>query len=225
MKLLVSDYDGTLKSDVKNFKLNIQAIIEFMQQGNLFCLATSRSYRLIKSEIDKYDIPYNYLMCNNGCTIFDDKNNLIFSKNININTIRTFYNLIKKYNYKFDMFNAYGFECFNTVAFIDIFHDKLFRDRQLENYLSHFIPDIYMYNMDGHLYLQSKMDKAMGIDIILNLTNFDIENIYTVGSSINDIKMLQMFNGYKMFFCNPCLYNEGIKTCSEVHKLIKKIMK
>ena len=30
MKLLISDYDGTFKTDTKNIKLNVEAIEEFM---------------------------------------------------------------------------------------------------------------------------------------------------------------------------------------------------
>ena len=45
MKLLVSDYDGTLKSDVKNLKININAIKKFMDEGNTFCIATGRPLR------------------------------------------------------------------------------------------------------------------------------------------------------------------------------------
>ena len=35
MKLLVSDYDGTLKPDIKNLMINIEAINEFRKKGNL----------------------------------------------------------------------------------------------------------------------------------------------------------------------------------------------
>ena len=54
MKLLVSDYDGTLKSDIKNLMVNIEAINEFRKKGNHFSIATGRDYYSIKKEIDKY---------------------------------------------------------------------------------------------------------------------------------------------------------------------------
>ena len=41
-KLLVSDYDGTFYSDLRNLKINIKAIEKFRKAGNLFAISTGR---------------------------------------------------------------------------------------------------------------------------------------------------------------------------------------
>jgi len=77
MKLLAVDYDGTFKSNLKNLKINIDKINQFMQSGNKFAIITGRSFKQIESEIKKYNIKYNYLVCNNGLIVFDETNKII----------------------------------------------------------------------------------------------------------------------------------------------------
>src|SRR5574344_1034320 len=81
MKLLVSDYDGTLKPDIKNLYLNIEAIKRFKEKGNTFMISTGRSFVSIKKEITKYNIPYDFLSCNDGAILFDNNDNILY-KNI-----------------------------------------------------------------------------------------------------------------------------------------------
>jgi len=81
-KLLVSDYDKTLKVnyDFKNdllMKINVKAIKSFLSEGNVFMLNTGRAFESIKEEIEKNGIPYSYLACNDGTILLDNKDNLL----------------------------------------------------------------------------------------------------------------------------------------------------
>ena len=51
MKLLVSDYDKTLKNGSVILKLNLKYLKKFIQDGNMFLLNTGRPYQSIKKEI------------------------------------------------------------------------------------------------------------------------------------------------------------------------------
>ena len=79
-KLLVSDYDGTfnIHNNRSVIDSNIDAVKRFIDSGNIFSLASARSFNSLKREIDKYKIPYNYLVCNNGGVVFDKDDNIIF---------------------------------------------------------------------------------------------------------------------------------------------------
>ena len=61
MKLLVSDYDGTFKESTKSGSVekNVAAVKRFLDNGNMFSIATGRSYISIKRETDRFHIPYN----------------------------------------------------------------------------------------------------------------------------------------------------------------------
>ena len=101
MKCLISDFDGTLYDN--NFINNLKSIKEFIDDGNIFVVATGRTFKNIKKKIVEAGIPYNYLICNNGLTIFDDKNNLIYSQKLNVEDILFFlkYIIIKAYKYQY----------------------------------------------------------------------------------------------------------------------------
>ncbi len=76
MKILISDFDKTFYTE--NYDNNIKLINEFVNAGNKFVIATGRSYTSIKKEINKYNIPYNYLICNNGSVIFNEQDEIIY---------------------------------------------------------------------------------------------------------------------------------------------------
>ena len=57
MKLLSSDYDGTLNVFEYDIWLNLAYINNFISRGNIFVLNTGRAYDSITKEIDKYQIP------------------------------------------------------------------------------------------------------------------------------------------------------------------------
>ena len=80
-KILISDYDGTFYQSDIDIKKNIDKVTEFRALGNLFVLATGRSYVDLKQEIDKYKIPYDYLILNHGA--------LLLSKDLEIIKIFT----------------------------------------------------------------------------------------------------------------------------------------
>ncbi len=101
-KLLVSDYDMTLKVlyDFKNdfiIKANIEAIKELMSDGNIFMLNTGRDYNSIKEEVIKNHIPYNYLACNDGTILLDEHDGLVHFYDIQTKEYdyELLYNLLK----------------------------------------------------------------------------------------------------------------------------------
>ena len=84
MKLLVTDYDGTMyyeKQDLKTLRENIEALKQFKKQ-NMVVIATGRPFTSIKKEIDTYDIPYNYIISSNGACLFDQNDSPIYTQTI-----------------------------------------------------------------------------------------------------------------------------------------------
>ena len=66
MKLLVSDYDGTIEieelfKDSYIPKGTISNIHDFRSAGNKFMIATARPYASIIKEVDRYGIPYDFI--------------------------------------------------------------------------------------------------------------------------------------------------------------------
>ena len=58
-KTLVSDFDNTLYVNDNQIMQNIDKIKNFMDNGNIFIIATGRSYIDISKMIVKHNIPFN----------------------------------------------------------------------------------------------------------------------------------------------------------------------
>lgn len=87
MKIVVSDFDGTLhfhqEGAVPVPPINIEAIDKWRAMGNIFCFCSGRDVRSLMDEVSRYKFSYDYVMCNNGGTIFDKDLNLIKSYPLN----------------------------------------------------------------------------------------------------------------------------------------------
>ena len=78
-KVLVSDYDQTFYLNDKDIEINKQEVENFRNKGNIFIIATGRSFFDFKNKVNMYDIVYDYVILNHGTTILDKDNNIIFN--------------------------------------------------------------------------------------------------------------------------------------------------
>ncbi len=238
-KMLVSDYDGTLKSDLKNLMINIEAIKKFRKQGNLFTISTGRSYESIKTECDRYGIEYDFLNCYDGSVLFDDQDNLLFANKFSRPDLLALAitlpheSAIKEIKYhgthgivEIDHFVTDS-EQLSNVVMINL---RLKMFKKLKTYISGFqgdYPRIKFAQVFNEVFIKDEFDKSNGIQELEDYLNGEVcrENIITVGDNLNDLKLLQEYNGYKMLTSYPCMYGKGLKTTREVHTLIKKLNK
>ncbi len=77
MKVLASDYDGTLRSAPLVSEEDKEAIKLFRKQGNMFAIVTGRSMESLKIEIEKNGFEYDFIIANNGGVIYDHNNELL----------------------------------------------------------------------------------------------------------------------------------------------------
>ena len=195
MKVLVSDFDKTLFT--RDYSKNILKVNKFVELGNKFVIATGRNYSLLKKEIRKDNINYEYLICNDGALIVDQNDNEIYRSDIPIDLAKKLYDFLleKKVENLLvdDGFNYYEnvIENNNSIMFAVINNCRL-----LEEILVKF-PDIVGYRTKKWVILTSGLiNKKIGIDIILEKLKIEKKNIFTVGDGINDYHMIKEFNGY-----------------------------
>ena len=97
MYVLASDYDGTLKTRIHDLRINIKSLKKFRSLGNKFIIVTGRSFESIKKEIDEFEIPFDYLSCNDGAVSFNDSLEVIDAKYIKTINFETILYILKKY--------------------------------------------------------------------------------------------------------------------------------
>lgn len=229
MKILFSDYDGTLKNYIKNpnilekyiFNLNLKAIDKFMENGNKFIITTGRNTESILDSCQRNKVNYHYITAYDGKVTLSNEGKVIYAKYIN----KKILDLIDFYNIG-DIIGSYGVigntKNENEIIYLVIktYGDVTYKINQLRLMFKDF--DFNYYKLLNRLTIYYLFDKKMGIDELVRLLNLKGE-IYTVGDGANDKTMLEAYNGYKMLISYPSLFKVNCKITTSIHSLIKKI--
>ena len=218
MKLLVTDYDGTMyyeKQDLKTLRENIEALKQFKKQ-NMVVIATGRPFTSIKKEIDIYDIPYNYIISSNGACLFDQNDSPIYTQTIKQEIIQKTIAYLQKLPYisKIKLIDIYGNETNNLENVIQIYVEikisSIFELKRIKQELE-FLDNNQFFNM---CYFFNQTDKIDGIKRIQELHNIKSKDIYTIGNDTNDLLMLKEYNGYRVPYSYPRIILERLPKTS-----------
>lgn len=76
--VLGSDYDGTLCRNGGISREDLEAITRWRAAGHLFGVISGRGYTSLYHEVSvRNHVPYDFLICNNGCAIYDHAGRLM----------------------------------------------------------------------------------------------------------------------------------------------------
>ncbi len=245
-KILVSDYDKTFYLNDEDVEKNKIAVEKFRKNGNIFVIATGRSYYDMQKKISEYKIIYDYLIINHGATILNEKDEIIYNFSIKNETANKIRDDLKKYipNIKIDteinknkiQAQKY-FCCKEKMSRLDFNNEDLTKinikldSEEITNEISKMIND--KYSNDINCYKVSKdmieiiskeINKAKAIQLFANYYDLDNKFIYTIGDGYSDIEMIKNFNGYAMKDSVEELKKVAKKECESVAKLIEKIL-
>ena len=91
-KMIASDYDRTFYLNDEDIEKNKTAIEKFRKEGNIFVIATGRSYYHFMKKVNKYNIDYDYAIINHGATVIDKQGNTLFNMPMNNSVINNIKN-------------------------------------------------------------------------------------------------------------------------------------
>lgn len=236
MKVLFSDYDGTIKTfdkyanyfEKRTFKKNIDAIDKFLGDGNKFIITTGRNTDYILEDLNKYGINYSYLTTYNGRVTFDSKNNIITKKEIHKELLKEIKSILENTDLisKIKAFNK------NTTTkeledliILYLYSDNIEKLYELIRQIVKDYPDIKVEGsfLPKRIKLNMDYTKKDGAKELVDLYSWNKDEIYAVGDARNDYELLKAYNGYKMSISDPYLYFDISNTTPSLHKLIKKI--
>ena len=228
-KLLVSDYDDTLYTSSKSLYFNILAIEKFRKNGNKFAIATGRNFISIDSLIRKYKIPYDYLICNDGSIIFDNKHNIIsahYLSNSEVNDALFYLNNKNEIFYRISLYNTLC-EALNKEKILEIAgYIKFLKSvKTIVNEMNEYFSTIKAYKFENYLFVKRPQNKSDAIKELIEIKGINKEDVYTIGNAQNDYEMVKDYNGYNMLISSPKLYGNSKGTVTSVRQLIKKIDK
>ena len=232
-KVLVVDYDRTLFINNSDMLNNINSINKFRENGNIFIIATGRTYNSLKKEIDKYNIEYDYLILNHGSLVIKKDKSTLFHYKIDKNILFDITNYLSKYKPKSVMYSYYT-EDTNDINNPDISKITIVFQKDIESFKKVLLDIVKKYNNKLNIYftqnyeieiISKETNKSRAIDLLMKKANFKKENIYTIGDSYTDIDMINDYNGSCMEKSIDILKNnKNIKKYSSVSVLIKDIL-
>ena len=232
-KVLVVAYDRTLFINNSDMLNNINSINKFRENGNIFIIATGRTYNSLKKEIDKYNIEYDYLILNHGSFVIKKDKSTLFHYKIDKNILFNITNYLSKYKPKSVMYSYYT-EDTNDINNPDISKITIVFQKDIETFKKVMMDIVKKYNNKLNIYftqnyeieiISKETNKSRAIDLLMKKANFKKENIYTIGDSYTDIDMINDYNGSCMEKSIDILKNnKNIKKYSSVSVLIKDIL-
>lgn len=226
-KMLVSDYDQTFylnDIDIDNNKVLVE---KFQNKGNIFVIATGRSYEDFIKKREKYNIKYDYLIINHGATILNSKDEVLNNFTIDNKIIEEFQKDLE-INYAIRQFNCSKLKSRVSFDHLDLtkIHVK-YKNEEVTNRVYNKILKKYKKYLNIFLIRENEIeiiakniDKKSAIDFLRKRICLKKRNIFTIGDGYNDINMIKSYKGY----CMVNSVNKLKKVCKKETKSVSEVL-
>lgn len=225
MKVLASDFDLTLYvDDLEIVKKNVMAIRYFMKNGNLFGIITGRNYSDIKVLLNQYDIPYHYLICQDGAKLFDSMDYCFSTVSLSREDIVRIVPVLEEYHFDYYLDDGYN-ETTNMddcVKVVGVIGNRREEAQKVVDILikEGFYAYLSMYYIN---ILDSSVNKKNALEKLLVHADCYKEDLYVIGDSVNDLEMLTSFQGAIMKNHSKELDHLGKKSYKTLYEYIEEL--
>ncbi len=241
MKIIASDFDGTINYQGKISDQDKEAIRRFRQAGNKFGVVTGRDVELAQWIKQENGFEFDFVICCTGGVIKDGDGKIIYSKKGKVDTF--FYELIEKAKELGSNFFTIGYtllKCYvdtkgqiplqldpikefthANVGFEKEENAGLFVDFVQKNYSD----KISAYQNGWHVDMPpANTSKVTGIYEYAKAFKDQSLQIYTVGDNVNDMPMIEEFCGYAVSNAVDELKKVAKHQCNRIADMIDSIM-
>lgn len=225
MKIMASDYDGTLFRRGEVSREDLAAIRAWREAGHIFGLATGRDLNMTRSEVLKRKIPVDFIVCNTGASIYDSD----FTP-VNLNSMPptaasevmdhpasrgSRYCLLSRADKTY--INKWASDSWLTGLGLDLTEIEGPEARRMSGLLQIGLEydtaeearqTAADFNRDFGRYLTAHqsgicvdlvaagVDKGQGLALLIELKGWEPEEVLAVGDSENDLSMLTRYHGF-----------------------------
>lgn len=196
MKVVASDFDNTLYVKDKNsLQYNINSVKKFIEKGNDFIIITGRSYSNIKKVLNELDIPYTYLVCQDGANIFNKEDICIKSNKLDIRKSNQIEKYLQLKNLPYTFESAFNDnDNINNAVKITVTVKNLEEALKITEEIK-LIENIYAYVSTKYInIIDNYVNKSSALKYLVD-NKFIDNNITVLGDDINDYEMLQKYDG------------------------------
>lgn len=221
MKILVSSFSD--KVFVNDLKKNVALVNKFVDEGNMFIIATGKNIGKVKKTLESLDLKCSYYICNDGATIFDQFMNIIYRVDIDKEYVAPIYNTLSDSKYidyvKIDVSTGFVDDCFRATNKIVAKYNNMTIALKIAKQLNNHFHNLHTYVTTNYINIvNNKISKGKSLDYLLNYYNLGSNQIYTIVKDENDISLSQ----YESYVINNNQYS--FKHCSvNFEEAIKKI--
>lgn len=251
MKILVSDYDDTLYVNLDIKPETIELIKTFQDQGNLFIINTGRHLESVYEECDKFDINPDFYICNNGNVIANKNRETIYIASFNKEKCLAVIDYFDKhlsdkvYYIAANDGSHFGRKFYQSGC--QFMPEYL---KPIEPFLENEVSTMFSQAIDGEETMaivnainehfdssiiafgnkpfidivEKEHTKGLAIEKLAEDYSFNINHIYTIGDSYNDISMLKSFNGYAMSISSDSVKQHAKGVVDTIDYLIKQLI-
>ena len=198
MKILASDFDNTIyfSEDKEKSNKNISSIKKFISHGNIFCIITGRNYSDLKILLNEYNIPYSYLVCEDGAKIFNNVDYCIDTTYLDKKDIEKIKKILDELKCDYYLDDGYNkTEYLGDVVKIVINCKDEEEKEKLVKIIKEKI-DVHIYASRTHVNIINKdVNKKHALEKLITLENLNFNNVHVIGDNDNDYEMIKFFKG------------------------------
>lgn len=212
-KIVFSDYDGTIFITEEDMLKNVEAIEIYRNLGGKFVIVTGRSKTSVSKVIKQYNIPFDYIISNNGSAIFDSNMTKLYQEPILSNVSDKIIEYLKtKENIEIHFYD--------DDDKVEYYHQDLLKIRiktsdydlaqEIEDEVNSIFKDSAKAhsNFPGRYYddksfvivdiISKNAGKENSIKKLIEILDIEKEDVATIGDARNDIQMIMEYEGYSM---------------------------
>lgn len=225
MKILASDFDGTLYINGAVSADDLSAVARWRAAGNLFCIVTGRGPN-IKREMDLLGVEMDYLVCFNGALILDTTGRTVYRKTAAASLINDLEQLA---------YACGAQECFSESAQemadgFGQFSARMDTDENARIYTERVNSDyagvLTGYQNGCHAdIVRAGISKATGVEELAARHAVSPDAIVTVGDNYNDLPMLTAFRGFAVAGAAQDIREIVGRVCENVGALVTLLLK
>ena len=202
-QIVFSDYDGTIYITEESMPKNVKSIKEYNKLGGKFVIVTGRSKTSVSKVISQYNIPYDYIISNNGSIILNKDKEKIYEQvkvpditNKILNYLETkenielfFYDDNDKIKYNNQNLLKIRIKT-SDYKLAQIIEDDINSSFKKDVIACSTFPGMYYDNHDFVLIdiVSKKAGKENAIKKLLEILNLEKDKALTIGDGRNDIE-------------------------------------
>ncbi len=251
MKVLASDYDGTLCLNEVYQSRTSDYIRRWREAGHLFGIVTGRDIRMTREAVEDGEIPVDFLICNNGCVLYDHRYREIHSEKIPLRVVKKMIRTeaVKRSTYivladdrgRYVYDNEYVPEKYTSVYYTDVLNEDNIEDHpffyQMDTRYKnaremHEVAQLWQNEVGQYVTVNPNVatidmtppgvTKLTGLQQYIRLQALEEAEIITAGDGFNDVPMLEYYRGYTVESAVNAIKEKADVVVKNVEELITR---